>query len=71
MLSLAQESAKQSAAIMKLTESQANSARSVESKMQRISESAMNSLQTAEENVQISQAISDQVYKMRSITKID
>ena len=71
VLSLAQESAKQSAAIMKLTESQANSARSVESKMQRISESAMNSLQTAEENVQISQAISDQVYKMRSITKID
>lgn len=69
VIRLSQESTEQSAAIIRLTESQADSARSAESKMQRISESAAGSLKTAEESAQIAHSVSEQVRKMNMIVK--
>ena len=69
VIRLSQESTEQSAAIIRLTESQAGSAKSAESKMQKISEGAAGSLKTAEESAQIAHSVSEQVRKMNMIVK--
>ncbi len=69
VIALSEKSTEQSAAIIRLTESQASSARSADEKMQRISESTAGNLKTAEESAQVAHSVSEQVRKMNMIVK--
>lgn len=69
VIRLSEESTEQSAAIIRLTESQAGSARSADEKMQRIADSAAGNVKTAEESAQIAHSVSEQVRKMNMIVK--
>lgn len=69
VIRLSEKSTEQSAAIIRLTESQAGSARSADVKMQKISESTASNLKTAEESAQIAHSVSEQVRKMNMIVK--
>ncbi|MDD7430007.1 MAG: methyl-accepting chemotaxis protein [Oscillospiraceae bacterium] len=69
VIALSKKSTEQSADIIRLTESQASSAKSADERMQKISESTAGNLKTAEESAQIAHSVSEQVRKMNMIVK--